>query len=239
MPGADGGLGGAGGAGTGGTLGAGGAGGGAPDGGGSADTGGGKTYKYIAIVDNDKAPACTGTGPGADIDAVDFHKGGSATVTGVGLKGSAMVTAQTGATSCAMCGAVVCPNSGAAAAARVEGLRDGMSYMTMADTGYLSLNGAKVWLQIGSANGNGPAQDITSGDVLTVYEVDKYYLTDGSAEAGCSCQPEKYSVWAYVDPTDETSKVQLTVSKTKDENAALCGAASTTIGCGTTDFLVP
>jgi hypothetical protein len=240
----DGGLGGtsgAGGAGGGGAGGAGGAGGTTADGGTQPDTAGGKIYKWIAIVDNDKMPECTTTGPGADIDAVDFHRGGGVSATGVGLTGSATLATQSGATACTKCGSAAdCPNSGAGTAARAEGIRDGMSYTNKPDTGYVSLNGGILWLQIGSANGGGSAQEITSGDTLTVYEVDKYYLKDGSAEAGCVCLPEKYSVWAYVDKTDETTRVQLTPTTFKTDNSATCSSAQGgTLGCGTTDFKVP
>jgi hypothetical protein len=238
LGGAGGGSAGAGGAGTGGAVTAtGGAGGSSvPDGGGSADTGGGKKFKYIVIVDNDKTPVCTGTGPGADIDSVDLRHAGSTSVSGVGLKDSAMVDTQVGATACSMCGTAACPNSGTAAAARVEGIKDAMSFSTpnTPDTGYLSLNGGVVWLQIGSATGGGPAQDIVSGDTLTVNEVDKDYGFEG-----CTCLPEKYSVWAYVDKADENTKVQLSPSKFRDANMATCGAVSGTLGCGTSDFVVP
>jgi hypothetical protein len=239
LGGAGGGSAGAGGAGTGGSgaggTAAGGAGGSSiPDGGGTADSGGGKAYKYIVIVDNDKMPVCTGTGPGADIDSVDLRHAGSMSVAGVGLKGSATVDTQAGATACAMCGGVACPNSGSALAERVEGIKDAQSFTNMPDTGYLSLNGGVVWLQIGSINGGAPAQDIVSGDTLTVNEVDKNYGFEG-----CTCQPEKYSVWAYVDKADETTKVQLSPSKFRMENMSVCGAVSGTLGCGTSDFVVP
>jgi hypothetical protein len=243
----DGGLGGTSGqGGTGGTSGTGGAGGsGTADGGGSDLSGGGKTYKYIAIVDNNTMPVCTTTGPGADIDAVDLRHAGSTTVAGVGLKGSAKYAVQTGATPCPTCGAAAaaaaCPHSGMMAADRAEGIQDGMSYTTnMPDTGYIALNSGVVWLQIGSATGGGPAQDIVSGDTLTVYEIDKYYVVSGRATGCTGCLPEKYSVYAYVDMANEATKVQLTPSKFRDENMTECGAiAAGTLGCGTTDFLVP
>jgi hypothetical protein len=187
-------------------------------------------------------PVCTTTGPGADIDAVDLRHGASTTVTGVGLKGSAMLTAQTGATACTTCGASAgaCPNSGMDAADRVTGIRDGMSYAgNTPDTGYLSLNGGTVWLQIGSANGMGSAQDIVSGDTLTVYEVDKYYIDLGLAPASCACAPEKYTVWAYVDPTDQVNKVQLIPTKYQAKNTECGTTPSGNLGCGTTDFMVP
>ena len=238
-------------AGLGGTGGAGGAGGGAagagggagtggaagssvPDGGGTADTGGGKTFTWIAIVD-DKAPTCGGTGPGADIDSVDLRHAGSMSVSGVGLKGSATLTTQTGATACT-CSGGACPYSTSAVAERVEGVKDAMSYTTagMADTGYVSLNGGVIWLQIGSIIGGNPAQGIVSGDTLTVNEVDKDYGFEG-----CTCLPEKYSVWAYVDKADETTKVQLSPSKFREANMMTCGAVSGTLGCGTSDFVIP
>ena len=243
--GADGGLGGR--SGTGGSSGLGGSGGGSGAGGssaadgGGADLGTGKTYKYIAIVDNDKMPTCGTTGPGADIDSVDLRHAGSTSVAGVGLKDSAKLGTQAGATPCTKCGSSPdCPNSGMAAAARAEAIQDAMSYAAMPDTGYISLNGGVLWLQIGSANGNGPAQNIVSGDTLTVYEVDQYYVKSGRAPDSCSCVPEKYSVYAYVDMADEGSKVQLVPTKFKDDNTAMCGATPTgNLGCGTSDFSVP
>jgi hypothetical protein len=246
----DGGLGGSSGSGgtagsLGGTSGAGGGGAGGSgtaDGGGSDLSGGGKTYKYIAIVDNNTMPMCDTTGPGADIDSVDLRHAGSTSAAGVGLKDSAKYATQTGATACATCGsaAAACPYSGMTAAARAEGIQDGMSYTNMMDTGYIALNSGVVWLQIGSANGNGPAQDIVSGDTITVYEIDKYYVETGRAPGCTGCLPEKYSVFAYVDMASEATKVQLVPTKYKTENVATCTATpSGNLGCGTTDFLVP
>jgi hypothetical protein len=240
--GADGGTGGA--SGLGGAGGAGGSGGTSAGGAGGSVTvdggGGGKTYKYLAIVDNETKPACTTTGPGADIDAIDLRHAGSTLVAGVGLTGSAKFVTQAGATPCTTCGGKDCGNSGDAAASRVEGIQDAMSYSDKPDIGYLSLNGGVVWLQVGGPTGSGPAVDIVSGDTLTVYEVDKYYVANGDAFAACMCLPEKYSVYAYVDMNDETSKVQLMPTKFQSENAATCGATvSGNLGCGTSDFLVP
>jgi hypothetical protein len=204
---------------------------------------GGKVYKYLAIVDNETMPACTTTGPGADIDAIDLRHAGSTLVAGVGLKGSAKLVTQTGATPCSTCGTSggACANSGDAAASRVEGIQDAMSYAgNTPDTGYLSLNGGVVWLQVGGPTGSGPAADIVSGDTLTVYEVDKYYVAQGLAPTTCMCLPEKYAVYAYVDMNDESTKVQLMPTKFKSDNTDVCGAtASGNLGCGTSDFLVP
>jgi hypothetical protein len=248
----DGGSGGTGG-GTGGTgardggggSGGGGAGGaGARDGGGTAGDGGGSSarYRYILIVDDEKTPMCTGTGPGADIDSISLIRGGS--LAGVGLKGSAMVLSTVpGATSapCSMCGGAACPYSGPTAAARAEGVRDGMSVMVGMDMGYLSLNAGGLWLQIGNMTGDTPAQDIMSGDTIKVWEVDKGYITDMRAPTGCACTPEKYAVYAYVTMGDTATRVQLSPFNFVPANMTECGTMATgmMLGCGTTDFRVP
>ncbi len=234
-------------------------GGGKPDGGSStADTGGGSTtdtgggstgakYTWIAIADEDKTPVCTATsGPGADIDAVDLRRGTSTSSIGVGLTGSASLAAATGATPCTGCGSSMgaCRHSGAEAASRVEGIQDAMSYAEAdkVDTGYVSINSNVLWLQIGSATGQAPAQDLLPGDRIQVYEVDKYYVALGKAPNTCACAPEKYTVWAYVTKGDTATRVQLKPTRFWSENATECGAtppAAGGPGCGTTEFTIP
>jgi ferredoxin len=209
------------------------------------DTAAAAAYRWIAIVDDNKSPMCNATGPGADIDSVDLVRGGGSPI-GVGLRGSAaFVDNPAGFPSnvpCTGCGAAMamCPHSGAQAAARIEGIPDGKSYQTMTDTGYISLNAGLLWVQIGQANGNTPAQDIKAGDTVVVHEVDKTYLEDGSAEAGCGCDPEKYLVYAYVAKDLTSARIQLKPTMYRPLNTA-CGAisASTEVGCGTTTFSVP
>jgi hypothetical protein len=235
-------------AGSGGSGGGGGTGGGAgrPVDGRLPDTAAAATYLWIAIVDDNKTPVCTSTGPGADIDSVDLLRGGGQSPIGVGLRGSAaFVESPAGFGSnvpCGGCGAsmAMCPHSGAQAAARVEGIPDGKSYQTMTDTGYISLNSGLLWVQIGQANGNAPAQEIKAGDTVIIHEVDKTYLEDGSAEAGCGCDPEKYSVYAYAAKDLNSARIKLKPTRYRATNTA-CGAiaASTEVGCGTSDFSVP
>jgi hypothetical protein len=121
----------------------------------------------------------------------------------------------------------------------VAGVRDARSFANMPDTGYASLNGAAIWLQIGGPTGSGAAQDIKSGDTLTVYEVDKTYIKDSSAFAGCGCEPEPYAVYAYVTVGDATTRVQLTPTAYRADNTACPATPTDKNGCGTTDFLVP
>jgi hypothetical protein len=243
--GTDGGAGGTGGGGTGGTGGSGGTGGKTPDGGTSTDgASGGTAYKWIAIFDDDLMPVCTGSGPGADIDSVDLLRG--ADVIGVGLKTSPMFVASAPGgptnTPCNTCGGATCKYSGMTAADRAGGIQDGKVNEVGDDIGYISLNAGLLWIQVGQANGNGPAQDIKSGDKIIVHEVDKTYIDDGSAFAGCGCAPEKYTVFAYQQMGQVAGRVQLKPVKYREKNTA-CGAvtpaASETKGCGTTDFTVP
>jgi hypothetical protein len=131
-------------------------------------------------------------------------------------------------------------HSGMEAAARAEGIADAKSYANMTDTGYVSLNTGVLWLQIGGATGNAPVQELSSGDTLKVHEVDKVYIALGSAPADCRCQPEKYTVYAYVEKGEVATRVQLNATKYATENTSECGATPTgNLGCGTTDFVVP
>ena len=225
---------------------------GAPDTGPAADAGdtggaGAGEFAWLAIVDNEPIPMCDmSTAPGPDIDSVDHIKAGSSTVTGVGLMGSAsfVETFPGGASNipCSTCGSAqaACMHSGAAVVARAEGIKDAMSYANMPDVGYIALNAGALWLQIGTATGGGPAQSIRSGDTIVVREVDRVYVAEGSAFPGCTCNAEKYIVYAYVTKGDATTRVQLEPSRYRPENAADCGETPTQgLGCGTTDFLVP
>ncbi len=99
------------------------------------------------------------------------------------------------------------------------------------------MNTSAIWLQIGNATGDGTAQDIRTGDTITVHEVDKVYLGDGNAESMCACLPEKYAVWAYVTKTDTTTRKRLTATTYRASNN--CGTVDGMLGCGTSDFTVP
>ena len=234
------GLGGAGGAGGAGDSG--GQGGTTADTGGTPDTGGGKSYKWIAIFDETKTPpVCTGSGPGADIDSVDLRRTGTSVI-GVGLKGSAMYVAGAApAVACTMCGTTACP---ILAPRRRPGPKASMDARSFADAtpdvGYLSLNNGVVWLQIGSSSGNGPAQDVLPGDTLTVNEVDKYYVAIDGRPARVTARPRSTRStptrrWAI-----PATRVQLMPTKFQTENMTVCGATPTgMLGCGSTDFLVP
>ncbi len=214
---------------------------GTPDSG-TPDTGGGAgTYQWLVIVDNETKPMCTTTGPGPDIDSVSLQRAGAAV--GVGLTGSAMymdLFSGTSGSPCTACGSMAsCPNSGSAAAERVTGIRDAKSYEKMPDTGYASLNGGAIWLQIGSTMGEAPAQAIKSGDTLIVNEVDQTYINDGSAYEMCTCAPEKYSVYAYVTMGDFTTRAQLIPTAYRAANTACGETVDAKLGCGTTEFTVP
>jgi hypothetical protein len=233
------GSGGSGGGGSGGSGGSGGTGGGSSDAGG--DTGGSASaYTWIAIVDDDKAPACSGSGPGADIDSVDLIRGATPMTAGVGKVGSATLMPQTGATACTMCNNAACAYSSMASVA--EGLPNGKVAATGSDMGYVSLNSQVLWLQFGGANGMAAAQQIMSGDSVKVNEIDLAFKALGTdyAPANCACPPEKYTVWAYKTMGDTTTRVQLMPTEFEPENMATCGASPTgMVGCGTTTFKVP
>ena len=131
-----------------------------------------------------------------------------------------------------------CPHSGMAAASRVEGDRDAMSFANMPDIGYISLNAGVVWVQIGSATGAAPAQGLQMGDTVTVHEVDQLYTAGMSANGACTCAPEKYKVYAYVAKGEVSTRKQLTATSYRPANSA-CGALDSQVGCGTTDFTMP
>jgi hypothetical protein len=234
-----------GGGGIGGGGGTGGGGGRPPDAGRMDAPAGGTAYKYIAIFDDEKIAVCTGTGPGADIDSIDLVRGTQ--VIGVGLRASAVFSeGQPGTTNdpCETCGSAMtnCKYSGATVAARAEGIPDGKVNESTDDIGYIALNGGLLWLQIGQLNGNSPVQDIQSGDKIVVHEVDKSYIAEGSAFAGCLCAPEKYAVYAYGQMGMPATRIQLKPVKFRAENMATCGtapSATETLGCGTTEFTVP
>jgi hypothetical protein len=205
------------------------------------DTASATVYNWIAIFDDEKVGVCTGSGPGPDIDSVDLRRGGQNI--GAGLRSSAIFSAdRPGETvsACSMCNGMTCAHSGTQAQARAEGVPDAMFYTNMSDTGYISLNTGVLWIQIGQANGNNPAQEIRSGDTVIVREVDQVYKAEGgTAWTGCACAPEKYTVYAYVTRDVATTRVQLTPTSYRTENQTACGAVMNKLGCGTTDFTVP
>jgi hypothetical protein len=121
----------------------------------------------------------------------------------------------------------------------VEGPRDAKSYANMPDVGYIALNGGFVWVQLGNTTGDGAAQDIRTGDTVTIHEVDQLYVADMSANGACACPPEKYTVYAYVEKGQVATRKQLVAGAYRGANSAMCGTASTEKGCGTTDFTVP
>jgi hypothetical protein len=206
------------------------------------------SYKWIAIFDETTTPSvpmCAATsGPGADIDSVDLLRGGS--VIGVGLRGSAVFSqarTDVSVSPCTGCGSQMrpCTHSDATQAFYAEGIQDARTMLEGTDMGYISLNTGVIWLKIGQANGNAPEQEIRSGDTVIVREVDKWYLANGDAYAGCECPAEKYSVYAYVEMGNASTRVQLRASRYRVENVMECGASpgTSSLGCGTTDFTVP
>jgi hypothetical protein len=220
----------------GGTGGTGGTGGGSGD---AAGGSGGTAYKFLAIVDNTavytEALCMAGTGPGPDIDAVELKRAGA--TLGVGMTGTASFvdgfpgTTSVGCSNCGMMMNAACTHSGTGLAPKIEGARNANP-----DDGYISLNAGFVWIQIGTATGAGPAQDIKAGDTVTVHEVDQLYEMQGVA---CVCAPEKYSVYAYVEKGQATTRVKLNATTYRTANNAMCGALDSALGCGTSDFVVP
>jgi hypothetical protein len=128
---------------------------------------------------------------------------------------------------------------GSGAASRAEGAPDGRVSAAAPDSGFIALNTGVLWLEIGSVSGDGPAQEIRSGDTVQVYEIDRYYVEVGSATE-CLCPPDGYGVYAYVSRDLTAERIALLPIKYQPENATSCGTSpSAALGCGTTEFRVP
>lgn len=182
---------------------------GATDAGGSADTTASQdagavdppaSYTWVVIFDDTKT--CTGTGPGADIDAIAVYRGGK--LIGVGKPGTADYAKS------AVAG---CETNGHAKAADVEACTGPLGDIDPKEisTGYLSLGAGSVQLQVGGCangdtdvhkcDGKGDAIKFQDGDEIDVYEVDKYYqetenpLTKAKYITGqCKCDSEPYTI---------------------------------------------
>jgi hypothetical protein len=205
-------------------------------------------YTWVAIQDhNDPATACATNGPGTDVDAVELSRGG--VVIGYGLKGTATFTANA-TPYCApkSCGAgrdAVCKYAVGSSVytqaqlqAFAEGPKDGKVFADVTDTGYISLNGGTLQMQIGDQTGAGTAQVLQTGDVIKVYEVDQTYVSSGDAFAGCLCAPESFVV--SLQSADGQSVVALKPTKIETANDTCTAlSAASTDGCGTTAFVVP
>lgn len=232
-----GGIGGSATGGAGGKAGAGGSG-GARDAGPPADP-----YIWVAIQDTEQR-ACTTVGPGSDIDAVALLSAAGAPL-GYGKIATAVFTANPIGNACenADCSGGNCKYATLGKSfpeetlvAYTEGPPDAVVQAIGDDYGYLSLNAGALQIQIGDLNGAGPAQQLRSGDFVQVFEVDKSYISSGSAPASCSCLPEHYTVWLQ---TTAGKAVALKPAVLAAENMCSALTAFSTEGCGTTLFLVP
>ena len=228
---------------TGGTTGSGGVGGSAGAGGAGGAGGSADPYVWLAVQDTELV-ACTTSGPGADIDAVALW--GNTSALGWGKIGSAVYTANALGNSCenADCAGGNCKYAAISTTypastlvGYTEGPRDAVASAVSNDSGYFSLNGGTLQIQIGDLTGAGPAREIKPGDKLKIFEFDQTYITSGDAPASCSCLPEHYRVTLQ---TATGAILPLTPTILEADNTA-CSAltASSTEGCGTTVFVVP
>ncbi|GEM_PF-3180179 len=170
---------------------------------GAADAGTTKTtYASIVIYDGSKAkPAvCSGTGPGADIEAVALWRGSK--LLGVGKPGTPNYAKST---------AKGCADNKHGEADDIEAITGAVGTIDLkaAETGYLSLAGGSVEVQFGACtgggddpkacDGKGDLVKAEAGDIVEVYEIGPKYKTDFKMFKGCKCAAEGYEVDARVD----------------------------------------
>jgi hypothetical protein len=215
----------------------------------TGDAGGATKFVGLLLVDRDTDNVmCSATnGPGADIDAVELMTAGGVTV-GFGMKGTASYAPGAAANQMIpcmdnQCAGGMCKYSDVALKDRVEGPRDGKVNATGDDVGYFSLNNGRLQLQVGDAQGVGPAREITSGMMVKVWEVDQIYKKNGWAPASCNCLAERFELWAVPTLGSAAGAVKLKSKMIEAENTAMCAAVGMTVGqdlgCGTTVFEIP
>jgi len=201
-------------------------------------------YNYVFIRDLEALQStfsCSATkAPGTDIDAVALIRKGQAV--GYLMKGSAVFEAESVACSPADCSGSDCTYASSSSTigqtdliSRTEGPPDAVIHGSTNDTGYMALNGGSLQFQIGDVRGDGPAQTISSGDRIKVFEVDQSYKTTSN---GCVCTPAHYQLWVQ----DSAGSAPLDPAQFDPANSATCGAtpsAGDHLGCGTTVFAVP
>jgi hypothetical protein len=211
---------------------------------GAAIDGGAAPYVWVVVQDTEQK-ACTTNGPGADIDAVALV-GATGAAIGYGKLLSATYTANPLGNACenAECDGAVCKYAAIGGVFPVttlemytEGPKDATVSATANDSGYFSLNGGTLQIQIGDLKGAGAAVALKKGDMIKVFEVDKTYITSGDAPANCKCLPEKYTVTLQ---SDKGKLLKLTPT-TLDAGNTTCSALTATSvdGCGSTVFMVP
>lgn len=161
------------------------------------------SYTWVVIFDD--TTTCTGTGPGADIDTVAVYRDGK--LLGVGKPTTPDYAAGSGTD---------CEKNGHAKPADVEACTGPLGDIDAENvsTGYLSLGGGSVELQIGGCangketinecDGKGDVVAIQDGDEIDVYEVDVWYQDDAHKNpatgkkyitGSCKCDPEPYTVY--------------------------------------------
>jgi hypothetical protein len=177
----------------------------------AGDTTAKKTFKSILIFDKSEDPTFVngecGSSPGSDIDAVALWRkvDGNWQLMGVGKVGSANYDTSS-ASSC---------DNKKNLPASAEGPIDGKVFKSDPDTGYISLNGGSIEVQIGACqsatedettcDGKGDIVEVMDGDQLDVYEVDGTYKPDGdgpqkgNAFDGCLCYADEYQVMLRVE----------------------------------------
>jgi hypothetical protein len=200
-------------------------------------------YVWVVVQDTEQK-ACSTNGPGADIDAVALWSATGAI--GWGKLSTANYTANPLGNACenAECSGGACKYAAIGGVfpvptlvAYTEGPKDAMVSATANDSGYFSLNGGTLQLQIGDLTGAGPAVELKKGDMIKVFEVDQTYITSGNAPASCSCLPEHYTVSLQTAKGATLALVPMTVEA--DNVTCTAPTAASPDGCGTTAFMVP
>jgi hypothetical protein len=207
---------------------------------GAAIDGGADPYIWVVVQDTEQK-ACSTNGPGADIDAVALW--GATGAIGWGKLATATYTANPMGNACenTECNGGACKYAAVGGVFPVttlemntEGPKDAVVNASTNDSGYFSLNGGTLQLQIGDLTGGGAAVALKKGDMLKVFEVDQAYKT---ATNGCVCQPEHFTV------SLQTAKglfLKLTPTMLDAGNTTCSALTATSVdGCGSTVFMVP
>ena len=208
-------------------------------------------YRLVAIIDVERKVmtsfACgASNNPGSDIDAVALIRGGKVIGYGSMESSTYFTPGQTG-DECAngSCSGGTCKYATvggvftqADLVARTLGPPNAViGNKSSDDTGYMSLNGGTLQLQIGDTNGKGSAQTIKSGDQIKVFEVDQSLKNDTN---GCVCTPEHYQV--VIQTSAGREDLRLKAVQFDPVNADTCGSGpgpDETTGCGSSVFDVP
>jgi hypothetical protein len=198
-------------------------------------------FVWVVIQDTEQK-ACTTNGPGADIDGIALISGVDATtILGYGANANYKANPQGVACENVDCNGGNCKYSYISKTldptlllSYTIGEPDAVVSATADDVGYFSLNAGTLQMEIADVATGINRVSINSGDWISVYEVDKSYITSGNAPATCACVPEHYTV--YVQTISGVTKT-LTPQVLNPDNKEC--TASAIDGCGSTVFLVP